>query len=353
MRPFLFFVALLALAGCVPYERPAAPVAGPAILPFEAGPLPWAPHPAYLLEVSPPRPQPAGPRPEADLVMDDGARLPLRAWRPEGEARFVLLALHGMGDHGGNFLLESAPRLAAGGAVVYAIDQRGFGWTASRGLWAGQERMVRDLRAAVALLRDRHPGRPFFLLGESLGGALALLAEPEGIAGLVLSAPAIWGGEYFPWLLRPPLAVGAALLGPLASPAVAGGIAASDNDAALRRFAQDPLTLTNIRLDMLAGIVATMDDAVAALPRCCRGVPTLVMVGGQDRVIPAAAARRALRDAGVPRVAFYPEGWHLLLRDRVREEVVRDLLAFMADPATPLPAEARGAQWLAATPAPP
>jgi acylglycerol lipase len=343
----LTLLFLLALAACMPAERRGVVGSGPAIVPFEAGPLPWASHPVYLLDAAPPRPQPAGPRPEADLVMEDGARLPLRAWRPEGAPRFILLALHGLGDHGGNFLLESGPQLAAGGALVYAYDQRGFGWTATRGFWPGRDRLVQDARTATALLRARHPGVPFFVLGESLGGAVALLAQPEGISGLILSSPAIWGGPYFPGLLRPPLALGAALLGPLASPAVAGGIAASDNAAALLRFARDPLTLTHIRLDMLEGLVSLMDDAVAALPGCCRTTPTLVLVGGKDRVIPTARARRALREAEVPRVIFYPEGWHLLLRDAVRDDVVRDILAFLNDPAMPLAAEGRGAAWLA------
>jgi len=344
----LTLLFLLALAACVPNgQRPPPTPQAPGIGEFVAGPLPWAQHPAYLLAPPPPRPQPAGPRPESDLIMADGTRLPLRVWRGDGPPRFVLLALHGLGDHGGNFLLESGPRLAAGGALVYAYDQRGFGWTATRGLWAGRDALVEDARTAAALLRARHPDLPLFILGESLGGAVALLAQPEGAAGIILSAPAIWGGRYFPGLLRPPLALGAALLGPLASPATVGGIAASDNEAALRRFARDPLTLRELRLDLMAGLVAMMDDAVAALPGCCRATPTLVLAGGNDRVIPTAAARRALRDAEVPRVIFYPEGWHLLLRDDVREEVVGDILAFMENPTQPSPREASGREWLA------
>lgn len=347
----LALLLLLLLAACGPVEKPAGPATrAPAIEAFAPGPLPPSFAPTTALGPPPRVPQPSGPRPEADLVMPDGARLPLRAWRPPGETggppRFVLLALHGLGDHGGNFLEESGPALAAGGALVYAYDQRGFGWTATRGFWPGRESLVADARTVVGLLRARHPGLPFFLLGESLGGAVALLADPPGVDGLILSSPAIWGGPHLPGWFRPPLALLSSVLAPLAAPAQAGDLAASDNRAVLERFARDPLTLTAHRLDVMHGVVGTMDAAVAALPGCCRHVPTLVLFGGKDRVVPTPAARRALADAAVPRVIFYPEGWHLLLRDSVRAEVVRDVLAFMADPQAPLPGEARGRAWL-------
>jgi alpha-beta hydrolase superfamily lysophospholipase len=346
--PYALLALLLLLAACGPVERPAGPATrAPGIEAFQPGPLPPSFAPTTAFGPAPPVPRPAGPTPESDLVMADGMRLPLRAWRPEGEARFVLLALHGMGDHGGNFLLESGPALAAGGALVYSIDQRGFGWTAQRGLWPGLPTLTEDARTAVSLLRDRHPGLPFFLLGESLGGAVALLAQPEGIAGLILSSPAIWGGPYLPGFFRPPLAVFSQLLAPLGVQASAPNVAASDNRAALERFARDPLTLREVRLDLLRGIVGAMDAAVAALPGCCRAVPTLVMFGGNDQVIPTRAAQRALREADVPRVIFYPEGWHLLLRDGVRAQVVEDVLGFMAEPAAPRPREAAGRAWLA------
>jgi alpha-beta hydrolase superfamily lysophospholipase len=343
----LIALVLLLLAACAPVERPAGPATrAPAIEAFQPGPLPRSFAPSTAFGPAPPAPRPAGPTPEADLVMADGMRLPLRAWRPEGEVRFVLLALHGMGDHGGNFLLESGPALAAGGALVYSMDLRGFGWTAQRGIWPGLPTLTQDTRTAVRLLRERHPGTPFFLLGESLGGAIALLAEPEGISGLILSSPAIWGGPYLPSFFRPPLALLSRVLAPLEVEASAGPVSASDNRAALERFARDPLTLRAVRLDLLRGIVGAMDAAVEALPGCCRAVPTIVLFGGKDQVIPTRAARRALRAAEVPRVIFYPEGWHLLLRDGVRAQVVEDVLGFMGSPATPRPREAAGREWL-------
>ena len=354
-------VAALSLAACAPVVVPAGPATrAPAIEAFTPAPLPWVPIPAWAFAPSPPAPQPSGPRPEASLVMADGARLPLRVWRPEGAfaaaPRFVLLAIHGLADHGGNMLLEGGPLLTAGGAVVYAYDQRGFGWNVARGYWAGAETMVADARAVLALVRARHPGLPVFLLGESMGGAVVLAMRETGVAGIILSSPALWGRAYMPGVLRALLWTASHALGPVAMPASAPNITASDNREALLRFGRDPLTLREVRFDMVHGLVDLMDQAIAALPGCCpplgRPVPTLVMLGGNDQVVPIAIARRALRDAGVPRVAFYPEGWHLLLRDAVRAEVARDILAFMNAPDMPTAREVAGRAWIEATPRP-
>ena len=198
--------------------------------------------------------------------------------------------------------------LAAGGALVYAYDQRGFGRTQPRGYWAGAETMVDDARAALALLRARHPDVPIFLLGESMGGAVVLAMGRTDVAGIILSSPALWSRTYMPGFLRGLLWFAGHALGPVAMPPSAPNITASDNREALLRFGRDPLTLREIRFDMVLGLVDLMDQAVAALPTCCRDVPTLVMVGGNDQVIPTPIARRALRDAGVPRVALYRDG---------------------------------------------
>lgn len=344
-------LAALSLGACAPVVIPAGPVIRTAeIGPFAPPPLPWSYRPAYALAPSPPEPQPSGPRPEASLVMPDGTHLPLRIWRPEGAPRFAVLALHGLTDHGGNFLLEGGPMLAAGGAIVYAYDQRGFGWNRGRGYWPGSDTLIADAREALRLIRAQHPDLPIYLLGESMGGAVALAAGPTDVAGIIASSPAIWGGTELSGLLRNLLWGASRALGPLAMPAGAAGITASDNAEALRRFSRDPLILREVRFDMVAGLVELMDRAVAALPTCCGDVPVLIMVGGKDQVVPTAIARRVLRDARAPRVAYYPEGWHLLLRDNNRADIARDILAFMDNPQTPLPAEAAGRAWIASTP---
>ena len=77
--------------------------------------------------------------------------------------------------------------------------------------------------------------------------------------------------------------------------------------------------------------------------------PSLILTGGRDEVIPSRFARRVLR--GLPhraeqRILHYPDGWHLLLRDSVRQRVAADILAWMDNPSALLPAESTAADWL-------
>ncbi len=340
----------LLLTGCARQILPAGPsTRAPAIEAFNPPVPPARPSPWALVAPLPP-PLPAGPAPVEALVMEDGTPLALRVWRPEGPPRAVLLALHGFGDHGGNSLVEGAPLLNAGGVLVYAYDQRGFGYSDHRGIWPGVETLVADARAAARLIAARHPDLPLFMLGESMGGAITAVAGTEAlpVRGYILAAPAVLGRSVLPRIATLLLDGIVAVMPAMAAPAVAGGLAASDNRAALLRFGRDPLTIREARLDLVAGVLDSMDAAVEALPHCCTA-PSLILTGGRDEVIPTRFARRVLR--ALPpredrRILHYPDGWHLLLRDGVRERVAADILAWINDPHAPLPAEAAAQNWL-------
>jgi acylglycerol lipase len=340
-----------ALAGCAPQVVPA----GPPALGFR------------LDEGQLTAPVPRGEAPQASaplaepLQAADGAQLPRRIWRAEGgPPRAILLALHGFNEHSGNFLLDSVGTLTAAGVEVQAYDQRGFGQAPARGYWPGTDAMVADAIAALQSLRAAHPGVRLFLLGESMGAAISVLAAtsntPPPLDGLVLLAPAFWSRAAIG-----PVGVGlfwtlAHSLPALAFPAAAGGITASDNVDALRRNGRDPLVIKLTRIDAAWGLLDAMDRASAALPRCC-AVPTLILQGEKDAVVPPDVTRASLlRMPPGPRLARYPQGYHLLLRDSVRSVVTADLLAWMADPRVALPsgADRVGAAWLAtgADPAP-
>ncbi|WP_431282673.1 alpha/beta fold hydrolase [Humitalea sp. 24SJ18S-53] len=304
-----------------------------------------------------PREWPAGPvtgsprlMPDAVVAADD-ARLPLASWPPEGAPRAVVLALHGLGDHSGLFLEEAAPLLTAGGVALYAYDQRGFGAAPGRGLWAGTRTLTDDARDTLALLRARHPGLPLVLLGESMGGAIALLAGEGAADRVILLAPALWNRDAMGRGLSGVLWLAAHTIPTVGFENSAPGYVASDNTAALRRLSRDPLTLRTTRVEVLWGVTNLMDQAVGTLPACC-SVPTLVLLGAKDSIVPQGPVRRALRsvpDGAALTVARYQDGYHLLLRDSIRGVVMADLLDWIVDPAAPLPsgADAAGRAWLA------
>ena len=301
-----------------------------------------------------------------DLVwtLSDGARIPLRVWQPgKRPVRAVLLALHGMDDSRDAFEIPG-PLLAARGIAVYAPDQRGFGQAPGRGRWPGSGRLVSDAAEMVGLAASTHPGLPVYVLGESMGGAVAMcvaaLRERPPIAGFVLMAPAVWSSTEMSPVLTASLWAAATFAPdwPLTGRDLPFEVQASDNLAALVRLSYDPLTLTATRTAALRGLVDLMTRAAACAPRM-RG-RVLIGYGAHDELVPAAAmaASWARLPPGARR-AYYAHGYHLLLRDRDRAEVVGDVVTWMTEPGQALPSGAgvaaaswvAGASWEEALPA--
>ncbi len=295
------FAALLLLAGCAGGPLGEAPPLAPAAV--EAGAVAGA----------------------------GGERLALSVWEPAGAPRAVVLAVHGFGDYGPSTFAGPAEFWAGRGFLVYAYDQRGFGRNASRGRWPGAEALIADFRAVAAALRARHPGLPLFVVGHSMGGAVALagLAEGGGTDGLILAAPAAQGGAMLPLPWRAAAWAGA-LLFPETRWTGEGivTIRASDNDAALIALGRDPLYLGRPSSRELFGLVRLMDRAVAAAPRL--SLDSLTLYGERDEVAERDAVL-ALHEAlgGEKALILYPEGWHLLFRDLQRERVWRDAAEWM------------------------
>ena len=137
-------------------------------------------------------------------VTRDGMKLGLMHWDAATPSA-VIVALHGMNDYSNAFSMP-APWWTTRGISTYAYDQRGFGRSPQTGIWPGSDLMRRDLADFVDVLRLRHPNTPVFVLGESMGGAVAMTAfasdTPPKADGLILIAPAVWGRETMPLFYR-------------------------------------------------------------------------------------------------------------------------------------------------------
>jgi alpha-beta hydrolase superfamily lysophospholipase len=287
-----------------------------------------------------------GPRFERDRVVSfDGARLGLSAWEAAGEPWAVIVGVHGLNDYANAFHL-AAPWWAEQGVTTYAYDQRGFGRSPNRGIWANDEVLMEDLRTVVMIARQRHPSAVVVVAGESMGGAVAAKAfasdRPPAADRLVLLAPAVWGWDSQPLPYKTALWFAANVTpGKVYTPPrwLTDKITATDNREELIRMGRDPLMVWGARSDTLFGLVKLMDDGAESVGRA--PVPTLYLYGKNDQIIPEKAARRAARRLkSADRSAFYARGYHLLMRDRQGPVVWRDILAFVRDPTAPLPSGA-------------
>ena len=206
--------------------------------------------------------------------------------------------------------------------------------------------MARDVSEAASLLRKRFPGIPFYVLGNSMGAAIAMIAASSGdltCDGLILVSPALRSWRHLGlakglglWML--------AHLTPGYSPATRKlKFRPSDNIAMLRAQSRDPMVIRHTRMDTLKGLVDAMSAALDAAPGI--HTPTFVLYGVNDELVPRASVMEAVASLPAPsRSAEYQQGWHMLLRDLNAVVVLDDILAWILDREAPLPSGAEISQ---------
>ncbi|MGM0584766.1 MAG: alpha/beta fold hydrolase [Pseudomonadota bacterium] len=264
---------------------------------------------------------------EARRIETPRGPLALSVWEA-GQSRALLLALHGYGDYSPTTFAQAADGWAARGITTWAYDQRGFGRNPSNRDWPGAGALIEDLQAVAQAAAAQHPDLPLFVLGHSMGGGVALAAAGEGrlprAEGLVLLAPAVWGGDTLNPLLRASAWVMAQVAPDMrfSNRAAPVRLQPTDNLDLLRRLAGDPLRFAEPSSREFLGLIRLMDRAVAAAPGA--ELPVLTVLGAHDEIVPEASIRGA--HAALPgpkRFAYVPTGWHMLLRDLEGERVQR------------------------------
>jgi acylglycerol lipase len=177
-------------------------------------------------------------------------------------------------------------------------------------------------------------------MGESMGGAVtvAALVDPSfpEINGLILVAPALWGGETMNPLYRTMLWSMAHMMPFTEFTGRDLDVLASDNIPLLRKMGADPLIIKATRADAIYGLVSLMDDAYERVPQL--HTHTLLLYGACDEVIPREPIATSITRFSVsPKFIYYPDGFHMLLRDTEGEMVMEDILSWLKDPDSKIP----------------
>jgi alpha-beta hydrolase superfamily lysophospholipase len=248
-----------------------------------------------------------------------------------------------MGEHLGRYVgvIEA---LVAAGFKVYGNDHRGHGHTATSEAQLGDfgeggfDLLVEDMVRLSRIAKEENPGKPFILLGHSMGSFAAqqyVSDHSHEIDGLVLSGSGALDGlarvassvppganilnaRFEPartpmdWLSRDRAAVDAFLNDPLCFPRLQPASFASFLGAAPRLA--DPGNLRKIRSDLPIYLFSGSDDSVG---QQLEGIAVLI-----DRY----------RKAGLYDIShdFYPGGRHEMLNEINRKEVLANLLRWLS-----------------------
>lgn len=238
-----------------------------------------------------------------------------------------IVLLHGFG--GSTFSWREVIAALASEHRVVAFDRPGFGLTTRPlpGEWRGSNPYSLEGQVQLTLeMMDRLGLGQAVLVGHSAGGALALrtaLSHPERVTALVLVAPAVYGGGPPSWI-KPLLHLPQVRrLGPLLTRRLVGSL-----EAVLDRSYADPSLITAyiregykkpLRVDdwdrglweltLAAGSVGLADRLGEV------AVPTLVITGDSDRIVPLEDSRRAA--AAIPGAEFViiPHAGHLVMEE--------------------------------------
>ncbi|HLX35083.1 MAG TPA: lysophospholipase [Candidatus Limnocylindrales bacterium] len=259
----------------------------------------------------------------------DGTPLVARHWAPMGVAWARLLLVHGLAEHSGRYE-HVGERLAAAGIDAHAIDLRGFGASGGERAWVDRwSRLHDDLEHRIEWLRTLEPAVPLVLYGHSLGGlvclgyALDARAEPDL---LVLSAPAI--DSAIPAWRR----LLATVLNRIAPSTRVANSLRSDS------LSRDPAVWADYLADPLNEHRSTVRLGTAAIAEQQRvtrrlhdlAIPTLVIHGGDDQLVPTASSQAFEGRRGVTR-RVYPGARHEVHNETERDQVIDDVVAWIRE----------------------
>ena len=296
------------------------------------------------------------------FTADDGAKIFVHHWQPDGEARAVIHIAHGLAEHAARYE-PVAQALTDSGWHVYAHDQRGHGQTIQRaddtghfGDEDGWNRLVSDYAQLIAADKSAHPALPLIAFGHSMGSLVVrqyIATHRREITAAVLSgsngnvSPLVVVGKLVARLERMRLGKRgkSKLINSLSFDAFNKQFQPnrtefdwlSRAEAEVDQYIADPrcgfICTTQSWIDFLDGITALSkpENLRAMRP----DLPVYVFTGERDPVTENAKGSVKLvedyRKAGLSDVTLkiYPEARHETLNELNRAAVTADLLAWL------------------------
>ena len=262
-----------------------------------------------------------------ELRSADGVTLAGQAWLPP-QPLAVIAVVHGIAEHSGRYAFLAA-RANRQGIGVVSVDLRGHGRSPGERSYVERFDYLLDVDALLTKAQEFAAGRPLFLMGHSMGGAIALrwlALRRQPLAGVILSSAALKIGGDVPRLL--------VALAPLLSrwlPHLRGSrldpTLISRDAAAVAAYVDDPLvSLQAPPARTGAELLRIMAANRASAPGL--DAPVYLFHGDADRLTDPAGSREIfdLWGGADRSLRLWSGSRHETLNDLDREAVVAELL---------------------------
>lgn len=300
---------------------------------------------------------------EAAFLSSDGkTELYYREYLPSGEPVGIVQIVHGVAEHVNRYD-DFSRYLAENGYIAVAHDQLGHGRSAkdddSLGFFCEEDgwgKVLQDVRKLHDMTMEKYPGKPYFLLGHSMGSFVArtyMIKYRSGLDGVVLSGT----GQQTPALLSAGLAVtaaeirrhGARYKSELVNNMAFGGYNKkfsdvrtafdwlSRDEAVVDSYVEDPLCgyIPSVGLlrDMFKGMMFISKPK--NMSRMKKDLPVLFFSGDCDPVGESGKgvirSYKSFLKAGMKDVTMklYHGGRHEMLNELNSEEVYQDILFWL------------------------
>jgi len=259
-----------------------------------------------------------------------GLKMFFRVWRPDAQARGVVVIVPGFNSHSG-YYAWAAEQLVQGNLAVYALDLRGRGKSEGERFYVEKfADYVSDVTQLVVLAKSHNPNQPVFMLGHSAGGVVACLYALEHqaeLAGLIC--------ESFAHQVPAPDFALAVLKG-LAHVAPHAHVLKLKNED----FSRNPEVVAAMHADPLIANESQPTQTVAEMVRADERLkkefeqltlPVLILHGTLDRATKPSGSQLFHERAGSKdkTLKLYAGHYHDLLNDIGKELVMNDIKSWL------------------------
>jgi acylglycerol lipase len=272
-------------------------------------------------------------RTEGTFKGSKGLNLYYQCWMSDANPKAVLLVVPGLAEHSGrytNLVNYFVPK----GYAICGLDIQGHGKSEGARCYIDRfQDYVNDVKIFFDIVHQKYGDRKVFLLGHSMGSAIAIVYTAQHqaeLAGLIMSGATLKPGASVPSILKVVVGVISKLF-PKMGVAVIDASTISRDRAVVDAYVNDPLVYRGkVTARLGAELVKVLNQMPRLIPKIT--IPIIIMYGTEDRLSNPEGSQMLYDLVGSrdKTIKKYEGFYHEIFNEPEHLQVMADLEAWLA-----------------------